>query len=571
MIRKISAILLVMTTILATTIMPTNAIANTYTPALSDISNHWAKVSIYYLVEKGGITGYSDGTFKPDKIITYAEFLKIALCVATGKAYASAAGEHWAMGVYNEAVKLGIVTSAEMDVPDFDKAIPREDMALILVRVNQKIFGASDVDITGVQGKIADYSSISKDRAAYVLQAYRLGFLEGSNGYFSPSSSATRAQAAQVMYRLLVSDARIDYTTLRDVRDGDTEVIVVSNITELMATESSTKKGNVTVLIKDGEYKLSKGLCITGDNVTYASYSGKRDAVILNGDFSASHIFWVMSDNVTIKDMTLGRVNNHAIQIHGELDADNTVVKNVRFFDIKEQFIKGSFSQSSVSYSDDCIVEDCFFEFTGNEAFQYYTGGIDVHRGKNWIVRNNTFRNIQRISGALTEGAIHFWSASEGTLVEGNIIINCDRGIMLGFDNSPHYNGVVKNNFVQTSRDVGIYICTSQNTKVYNNTVFSYPGYSNSIEYRFSTMGTMIINNLTNGAISSRDGGTATLENNISSADRTWFVNADKGDLHLSENASSSVDRGKDLLEVSIDIDGELRESGKYNVGADET
>ena len=301
------------------------------------------------------------------------------------------------------------------------------------------------------------------------------------------------------------------------------DVIVVSNVNELMATEQSTKRGNVTVLIKDGTYQMPRGLWLTGSNITYKSFSGNRDNVVLKGSFKISHVFWITNDNVTIQDLTLGEVNNHGIQIHSELDADNANIKNVRFYDIKEQMLKGSGASTQV-YSDNCIVEDCLFEFTSGKAFQYYSGGIDVHKGKNWVVRNNEFRNIQTLSGSLTEGAIHFWNSSEGTIIEGNKIFNCDRGIMLGLDNSPHYGGLVINNFIHVSRDVGIYLCQAQRAKVYNNTVFNDSNYPNSIEYRFTTTGTEIINNLTNKAIASRNGGTALVENNIINSQQAWFA-----------------------------------------------
>jgi len=41
----------------------------------SDISNHWAESYINSAVEKGWVSGYSDGTFKPDQYITRAEFV----------------------------------------------------------------------------------------------------------------------------------------------------------------------------------------------------------------------------------------------------------------------------------------------------------------------------------------------------------------------------------------------------------------------------------------------------------------------------------------------------------------
>ncbi len=43
----------------------------------TDISNHWAKEEIQYLIGKEVVSGYSDGNFRPDQSITRAEFIKI--------------------------------------------------------------------------------------------------------------------------------------------------------------------------------------------------------------------------------------------------------------------------------------------------------------------------------------------------------------------------------------------------------------------------------------------------------------------------------------------------------------
>ena len=47
------------------------------TVKLADINGRWAEAQITRLVDRGAISGYPDGTFKPDKRITRAEFVKV--------------------------------------------------------------------------------------------------------------------------------------------------------------------------------------------------------------------------------------------------------------------------------------------------------------------------------------------------------------------------------------------------------------------------------------------------------------------------------------------------------------
>lgn len=66
--KKLFAMLLVLS-VLCTTVINVSA-AETQNRNFTDISGHWAENTINKWKEKGIISGYPDGTFKPDNTVT---------------------------------------------------------------------------------------------------------------------------------------------------------------------------------------------------------------------------------------------------------------------------------------------------------------------------------------------------------------------------------------------------------------------------------------------------------------------------------------------------------------------
>ncbi len=357
-------------------------------------------------------------------------------------------------------------------------------------------------------------------------------------------------------------------------------VVTVNSVSSLQnaINQANSNGGNMTILIADGTYQIASTSSypyITASNVVFRSLSGNRDLVIIHGggmvDVSpdTEDGFNIAGNHVTIADLTIRDVGNHGIQVSGH----NLYVHNVKIQNTYQQMLKGATSASSI---DSAIVQCSLFEYPAGIGPNYYTGGLDIHKGISWIVRDNVFNNISSPSGSLAEHAIHFWNNSANNIVERNQIINCDRGIGFGLGDSPNNGGIIRNNLIYNDGsglfdDVGIGLETSPNTKVYNNTI--YINYFNAIEYRFTTtVGVEIKNNLTNKLIASRNGGQAILATNITNAQADWFVNVTGGDLHLASGITSVVDQGTELSgDVADDIDQTTRPQGAgYDIGAHE-
>jgi len=363
---------------------------------------------------------------------------------------------------------------------------------------------------------------------------------------------------------------------------------VVSTVAQLESAVTKANAGTASpeILIQAGTYTLTQALPLRAAGMIVRSQSGSRTSVVLEGTGMTSgvtHIFHVFGNDVTIADLTLRNVWNHAVQVHGEsVAADRTVLRNLVIQDTGQQMVKVSYKQGSAASADDGLVEGCLFEYTAGIGPQYYIGGIDAHQAKNWIVRGNTFRGIRSPDTNVAEHAVHFWSDASGTLVERNLIINCDRGIGFGLGNRGHQGGIIRNNMIYHADlgadrgDVGIELENAAGAQVYNNTVYQEHGYPAAISVRWGGSNAYVANNLchtagTGQVIWKRDGPTVTQEANVVGAQASWFVDVSSGDLHLASAVPSVVDQGVAVGGLTDDFDGRSRPmGGGPDIGASE-
>lgn len=351
------------------------------------------------------------------------------------------------------------------------------------------------------------------------------------------------------------------------------------------AVSDANLGGDKQIVVAAGTYNLNGVyLRITADNVTIAGATGKREDVILDGGYVTTEIFQVLGSNVTIKDITLKRAKHHPIHVFpDDHDVVGTLIKNVHIIDPGQQAVKINQNSAKTHSANYGTVQQSKIELTANGRDMVwqinnscYTGGVDAHHAKGWSVRDNVITGFWCFD-SLSEHGVHFWSFSEDTVVERNWIINCDRGIGFGLGSSGHQGGIIRNNMIYHDTghdysDVGIGLETSPGAQVYNNTVFHDHSYPYAIEYRFmATTNVTISNNLTNKAIKSRNGGTASLSHNVTSAQSGWFKDTIGGDLHLKTSVSNVVDSGVAVTGLIDDFDKEYRPMGRgVDIGADE-
>ncbi len=373
---------------------------------------------------------------------------------------------------------------------------------------------------------------------------------------------------------------------------------------ELAAIVSRAERGD-TIALADGTYRLEGAeLRLATPSVTLRSESGDREGVILEAGYQSGEPVVIQASGVVVADLTIARAGNHGVHIYPPPDGQirRIAVYNVVVLDPGQQAIK--VNQHGTGYADEGIVACSRLELTdaGRRRVMEingscYTGGVDVHRARDWVVRDNHIEGFW-CPADLSQHGIHFWTGSRDTLVERNVVVDCARGIGFGlagggeprrYDDAPcgsegdaqHYGGIIRNNFVFASRpelfasqsgfDAGISLWSACGARVLHNTVVSTSRPFASIEWRFPNTRFELTNNLVSHNLMPRQGAAATRAGNIENAPLSLFVNGRGGDLHLAPSASAAIDHGVPVPGDACDrdIDGDRRDQ-RPDVGADE-
>ncbi len=208
----------------------------------SDSSGHWAETYINALSESGVVNGVTDTKFEPEGIVTRAQYLKMIMEAVGvpaaeyryGECLDASAGDWYApylqaaldAGLIPESMITGMDIKVEYEVDENGSAvsskviysgafngnlpITREEMAVLTqyfyqysktVLTDERVeFDNKSADSFSDSADISDWAKIS------VSQAVENGFIKGmDDGTFMPKATATRAQAAAIIYRVINS------------------------------------------------------------------------------------------------------------------------------------------------------------------------------------------------------------------------------------------------------------------------------------------------------------------------------------------------------------------------------
>lgn len=166
---------------------------------LSYGESHWAQDEINYLLSKGIVSGYPDGTFKPDKPITKAEFIKIINRTIGNRCKANVPFKDvnendWFYDEIAKAIKSCYVQGYGDNTFRPNNPITREEAAKILATA----FKLENDNLNN--GNFIDQKETSNWTQEYVALLKNKGYVSGyADGSFRPNVPITRAESVKMI------------------------------------------------------------------------------------------------------------------------------------------------------------------------------------------------------------------------------------------------------------------------------------------------------------------------------------------------------------------------------------
>ena len=169
-------------------------------------SSHWAYEAVKALKDLGIVNGVSADSFAPDNNVTRAEFTKMVSVLfglkatSTESKFADCGADDWFTPYVLAAAEAGFVNGVDDTHFAPDAQITRQDICTILGRVLA-------VDEAAAEAGFTDADQIKDYAVNYVKSFVALGVVNGyEDGTFRPEVSATRAEAAKILFGITKLD-----------------------------------------------------------------------------------------------------------------------------------------------------------------------------------------------------------------------------------------------------------------------------------------------------------------------------------------------------------------------------
>ncbi len=221
---------------------------NTALAAFSDLpSTNKYYLAVEYLKTTGAIGGYPDGTFKPDKNVSRAEFLKLLFSAlqisADGNAFTgfNDVDENAWYAKYVQTAKAkdwiqGYADNSFRPERSVNKAEALKIIAMSL-----------DWDTSSLEGIASPFIDIPATAwyAPFISYAKQKNFIEESGRYYIPDAMLNRGQISEILFRIrLAKDNKTDSFKISLIKYAQN--IVAAANSDTPPTDTTTTVGNPT-------------------------------------------------------------------------------------------------------------------------------------------------------------------------------------------------------------------------------------------------------------------------------------------------------------------------------------
>ncbi|UXJ71288.1 S-layer homology domain-containing protein [Lysinibacillus fusiformis] len=264
-------------------------------------SSHWAYKAITEVAQKGLVTGYADGTYKPSAQVTRAEFATFLSRVFDGKErtpskFTDVGASHWANDAIQEGLAVGFIKSSDFSNNKFEpnKPMTRGEMSRWLANG----LAHANADYGKAVEEMANSSrtlipipefykgGVNKQDLPYIGLVLGTGLLGGYEDFsFKPSGNTTRAEVATILIRFMdvMKKDPSEFTGLNELREVSK---TGTNILTLTRYEQSPLKlgGYEDVLGKQHTYLNNTGI-VTIEHAIFVDTTGSKPVGIYKDMF----------------------------------------------------------------------------------------------------------------------------------------------------------------------------------------------------------------------------------------------------------------------------------------------
>ncbi|MFC3802023.1 S-layer homology domain-containing protein, partial [Cohnella sp. GCM10012308] len=173
--------------------------------SFNDTKGHWAEQEITDLSNQGIVSGFQDGTFRPNSLVTRAEFVTLVnklfrFSVPGAAVFSDVQPENWFAAQVSIASQAGYVQGDSLGAFRPNQPLNRAEAAVILSRLVPFLTRTG----TDPLSAFGDRSAVPAYSADAFRGAIDAGYMKGfENATIRPGQALTRAEAAALLDRIL--------------------------------------------------------------------------------------------------------------------------------------------------------------------------------------------------------------------------------------------------------------------------------------------------------------------------------------------------------------------------------